>query len=78
MDGIPILDYTPATLLGVLILMLLAGKGIVPASSLKMYIEQNAYLRSALEKSQEALAEEQKTTEIVRRVFGDLETRSGS
>lgn len=72
MDGIPILDYTPEGLLGLVVVLILFGV-LVPYRVVKQLLEQNAYLKSALDKCLEALAEEQKTGKVVRRLFERLE-----
>lgn len=79
MDGFPILDYTPATLLGIGVLLVLLG-GLVPSRSIKPMREEIAYLRSALQKEQQAHAETVRqngelleTNKLVRAVFESLE-----
>lgn len=74
MDGIPILDYTPEGLLGLVVVLILFGV-LVPARVLKQKDTENAFLKSALEKAQQALAEEQKTGEVVRHFFEGLGDR---
>lgn len=92
LDGVPVFDYAPSTLLGIGVLMLLMGR-LVPWTVVKDKNAQNAKLESAVAKLLEAgavkdqallteqnahsetrrmLAEEQKTGEIVRKVFGGV------
>jgi hypothetical protein len=75
MDGFPIFDYTPAGLLGLVVLLTLFGRfGYLP-TALKSLKEENAHLRAANEKLLAALESEQKTGEVVRRFFEGLEDR---
>jgi len=74
MEGLPILDYAPSTLLGVGVLMVFFGL-LVPYRVVKQLLDRISYLESALEKSQSALAEEQKTGEVVRHFFEGLSDR---
>jgi hypothetical protein len=74
MDGVPILDYTPEGLLGLVVVLILFGV-LVPYRVVKQLLEEIAHLRSALGKSQDALIEEQKTGQVVRRFFEGLEDR---
>lgn len=70
-NGVPILDYTPQTLLGITILSLLFG-WIVPYRVVKQLLARIAYLESALEKEQIARAEDQETSRVVRHFFNSL------
>lgn len=63
-NGVPILDYTPQTLLGITILSLLFG-WIVPYRVVKQLLARIAYLESALSKEQE-------TNQVVRHFFDGL------
>lgn len=74
MDGVPILDYTPEGLLGLVVVLILFGV-LVPARIVKSKDAEIAHLRSALDKSQDALKEEQKTGEVVRHFFEGLGDR---
>lgn len=67
----PILDYTPETLLGVVVVLIFLG-WLVPYRVVKQYQERIAFLESALTKTQDALTEEQKTGEVVRHFFDGL------
>lgn len=71
MEGLPILDYTPQTLLGIVILLILFGR-LVPYTVVKQLREENAFLRSTVEKEQAAREEEQKTGRVVRHFFEGL------
>lgn len=78
-DGFPpILDYTPATLLGLGIALILLGY-LVPARSVKSKDDEIAYLRSALSTEQAAHQETLKqnsdlleTNRLVRSFFAAL------
>lgn len=68
LNGVPILDYTPQTLLGITILSLLFG-WIVPYRVVKQLLARIAYLESALSKEQQA---NQETGQVVRNFFDSL------
>lgn len=70
-SGVPILDYTPQTLLGVGIVMMFLG-WLVPYRTVKQLLERIAYLESALSKEQAARAEELETSKVVRHFFDGL------
>lgn len=55
LDGIPILDLTPAALLGITVVLLLTGR-IVPRAILQDKIEEAGQWRTAYEKEREARA----------------------
>lgn len=74
MEGIPILDYAPPTLLGIAVLMVFLGL-LVPYRVVKQHLERIQFLESALAKAQEALEEEQKTGKVVRHFFEGLNDR---
>lgn len=79
MDGLPILDYTPETLLGIGVLAIMFG-WLVPLRAVKQLLQRIAYLESALEKEQAAHAETVRqngelleTNSLVKAVFTALE-----
>lgn len=55
LDGVPVFDYAPTTLLGIAILLLFLGK-LAPWPVIRDKNERIAYLESALAKSLEANA----------------------
>lgn len=71
LTGIPILDYTPETLLGVTVVMIFFGL-LVPYRVVKQLHERIAFLESALSKEQAALSEEQETSKVVRHFMDGL------
>lgn len=71
MEHVPVLDYTPEGLLGIVVALIFFGV-LVPYRTVKQYLARIAYLESALAKTQEALAEEQKTGAVVRHFFDGL------
>ncbi len=74
-DGWPIFDYTPAGILGLVVLLVLFGRfGYLPIA-LKPLREENAYLRASNEKLLAALENEQLMGKAVRRFFEGLEDR---
>lgn len=74
-DGWPIFDYTPAGILGLVVLLVLFGRfGYLPVA-LKPLREENAHLRAANEKLLAALESEQQMGRVVRRFFEGLEDR---
>ena len=72
-EGIPILDYTPETLVGVTILALIFG-WLVPYRAVKLKDEEIAVLRSTNAKLVDSLSEHDETLKVYRRLFGSLET----
>lgn len=76
MDGLPILDYAPGTLLGIGVLLVFFGR-LVPYTTVKQLLEEIKYLRSTNAKQAEALEEAQATNKIVRLVFEELGRGAG-
>jgi len=75
MDGLPVLDYTPEGLLGLVVLLILFGR-LVPYTVVKAKDAEIASWKAAFQNEQTAHAEtiaqrgvEQKALEPVRRVF---------
>lgn len=69
--GVPILDYTPQTLLGITVLSVLFG-WLVPARSVKQVNDENRILRTTNATLVEALAEANETSKVVRHFFDGL------
>lgn len=72
LEGIPILDYAPGTLLGIGILLIFFDR-LVPYRAVKRLLDENAYLRSTNEKQAAALEEAQATAKVVRHFFESLD-----
>lgn len=65
LDGIPLLDLTPAALVGVTVILLLTGR-LVPKTTLDDKIQEVGQWRSAYEKEREARAlSDKQTTELL-------------
>lgn len=82
MQGLPILDYAPSTLLGVGTLMVFFGL-LVPYRTVKQLLQRIEYLESALAKEQAAHAETiaqnsdyQETTKLARATWQALVRRT--
>lgn len=78
MQGFPILDYAPSTLLGIGVLLVFFGL-LVPYRTVKQLLARIAYLESALTKEQAAHSEtirqntdNLETNRLVRAVFDSL------
>lgn len=74
MEVFPIFDYSAQTLLGIVVLCIVFGL-LVPIRTVRQLLQRIAYLESALDKSQEALKEEQRTGAVVRHFFEGLDVR---
>ncbi|MFI5426044.1 hypothetical protein [Aeromicrobium sp. UC242_57] len=71
LTNIPIGDYTPEGLLGLVVLFIFIG-WLVPYRVVKQLHERIAFLESALSKEQAALSEEQETGKVIRHFIDGL------
>lgn len=70
-EGIPIGDYAPETLLGIGVVLIFLGL-LVPYRFVKTLLERIEHLESANAKLTDALKEEQETGRVVRHFFEGL------